>query len=48
MKKIEDFITENEWKILSFKTSINGKWEEDNKRHLILGLEAIGIIKTNF
>ena len=38
-KKIEDFITENEWENLIYQNKYKWeKWEEDNKRHLILGL----------
>ena len=48
-KKIYDFICENEW-----ETFINQnkhkweKWEEDNKRHLILGLGGDWYYKDQF
>ena len=48
-KKIEDFITENEWENLIYQNKHKWeKWDEDNKRHLILGLGGDWYYKDQF
>ena len=48
-KKIEDFITENEWENLIYQNKHKWeKWDEDNKRYLILGLGCDWYYKDQF